>query len=378
MRKIGLFILTALAAVAFTGCETAPTPPANAAVATPARPAAPTKEALLELDKKANEAWIKGDKAHFEGMLSDKFVSYDYGERMDRAGVLAMIGTSKCDIKTWSLEDPQMSTIDADTYVISYKANFDGSCTGPDGKSMKVPSPIRAASIWVRSGDTWKGAYHGETPIIDPKAPPAAPAKAEAKRPEPKKPAADADSAAADTAAADLAQDDAETAKEKAASSQDEKKAASTAKKEEPKKAGGTGSMPGGAKVTPSANTDALAALHASGWEAFKNKDAKWFDANLTNTIAFVDPTGWHSGKAEVIKLWTETMKCTGITKTSFTGAVATALSPTVEILTGIGTADGTCDGQKNGPLYNTAVYVKEGAAWKLAFLFEAPPMKKM
>ena len=42
--------------------------------------------------------------------------------------------------------------------------------------------------------------------------------------------------------------------------------------------------------------------------------------------------------------------------------------------LTGKGEADGSCDGQKNGPLYTTAFYVKEGDAWKLAFMFEALP----
>ena len=36
----------------------------NANAAKPAA-AAPTKEALLDLDKKANEAWMKGDTAHF-------------------------------------------------------------------------------------------------------------------------------------------------------------------------------------------------------------------------------------------------------------------------------------------------------------------------
>jgi len=36
--------------------------------------------------------------------------------------------------------------------------------------------------------------------------------------------------------------------------------------------------------------------------------------------------------------------------------------------------ADGKCDGQSNGDLWNTAVYVKEGGAWKLAFMIESLP----
>ena len=294
--------------------------------------AAPTRETLLDMDKKANEAWIKGDKAYFEGFLSDKFVSFERGQRMTRAELLQMIGSFKCDVKTWSLDDPQMEKIDADTYIVSYKGTFDGTCTGPDGKAEKLPSPMRAASVYVRSGDTWKGAFHSETLIIDPKAPPPPPAKTEPKKEEPKK---------------------------------DDKTASST-----------NASSAAPAKPTPSANTEALVKLHQAGWEAFKAKDAKKFDEMLTANFSMVDPLGgWMTGKANIVKQWTETMKCEGITKVSVTDGFSTALSPTVELLTLKGTADGTCDGQKNGPLYQSALYVKEGNAWKLAFMFESPAM---
>ena len=348
MKRITLLIFTMIAAALFAACGApAENKPANAnanANANTAKPAAaaPTKEALFEMDKKANEAWIKGDKAYFEGFLSDKFVSFERGERMSRAELLGLIGSFKCDVKTWSLEDPQMVKVDADTYVISYKGNFDGSCTGEDGKAEKLPTPVRAASVYTRSGEKWMGAFHAETLIIDPAAPPPPPAKADAKKEEPKK----------DTAKKD----------DKAAANSNANSNSATA------------AAP--AKPTPSANTDALVKLHTAGWEAFKAKDAKWFDANLTADASNVDPIGnWISGKANVIKQWTETMKCEGITKVSVTDGFATALSPTVELLTLKGTADGKCDGQANGPLYQSAIYVKEGDAWKLAFMFESPAM---
>jgi ketosteroid isomerase-like protein len=330
LLSIAVFIAACGAPATNTPANTGSTN-TNANTAKPTA-AAPTKEALLDMDKKANEAWIKGDKAYFDGFLSDKFVSFERGQRMTRAELLKMIGSFKCDVKTWSLDDPQMSMIDADTYVMSYKGTFDGTCTGEDGKAEKIPSPMRAASIYVRSGDTWKGAFHSETLIIDPKAPPPPPAKTEAKKEEPKK---------------------------------DDKTASNT-----------NASNAAPAKPTPSANTDALVKLHTAGWEAFKAKDAKKFDEMLSANFSFVDPIGgYHSGKAETIKQWTETMKCEGVTKVSVTDGFATALSPTVELLTLKGTADGTCDGQKNGPLYQSAVYVKEGNAWKLAFMFESPTM---
>jgi len=339
MKRISLFILTLAAAALFAACGApAENKPANTNTnANTAKPvaAAPTKEALLDMDKKASEAWTKGDKTYFEGFLSDKFVSYYNGERGDRAGELKMIADTKCDVKSWSLDDPQMTKIDADTYVLAYKGTWDGSCTF-EGKTEKLPSPMRAASVYIRNGDKWQGAFHSETMIIDPKAPPPPPAKAEAKKEDPKKDEAKKDDKAAGNS----------------------NTAAATAP----------------AKPAPSANTEALVKTHTAGWEAFKAKDAKWFEANLTADASNVDPAGnWISGKANVIKQWTETMKCEGITKVSVADGFSTAFSPTVELLTLKGTADGKCDGRPNGPLYQSAVYVKEGYAWKLAFMFESP-----
>lgn len=342
MNKITTFVLTAAASVFLAACgaPAANTPATTNNNTNTAKPtaSAPTAETLFAMDKQANEAWIKGDKAYFEGSLSDKFVSFEQGGRMSKPEILAMIGSFKCDVKTWNLDDPQMAMIDADTYVMSYKGTFDGSCTGPDGKAEKLPSPVRAATIYVRDGDKWKGAFHSETMIIDPKAPPAAPSKPEAKKEEPKK---------------------------------DEKAAAPSAAT--PATAPAT-SAP--AKPTPGPNTDALVKAHTAGWEAFKAKDAKGFDANLTANASIVDPLGnWFTGKANLIKHWTETMKCEGVTKVSVTEGFATAISPTVEILTSKGTADGKCNGQPLGSIYQSAVYVKEGETWKLAFMFESPAM---
>lgn len=348
MRRLTTVLFLSVLGLIGSSCGTPATnTPANSAnsntnAAKPAA-AAPTKDALLEMDKKANEAFIKGDSAHFEGMLSDKFVSYMNGHRGGKADEIKMIASSKCDVKSWSLDDSQMAKINDDTYVVTYKGTWDGICTW-EGKTEKIPSPMRAASVWVRDGDKWKGVYHNETLIIDPKSPPPPPAKKDeaktdgAKKEEPKRD----DKAAANTNTA----------------------------------AANSNTAPAPAKPSPSANTDALVKLHTAGWEAFKAKDAKWFDANIASGFALVDPMGGYvATKADAIKTWTETMKCEGITKVAVTDGFASAISPMVEILTLKGNADGTCNGQKNGDLYQTAVYVKEGDAWKLAFMFEAPAM---
>ena len=335
MKTIVKIILLGTTAILFASCGApAGNAPANNANANTAKPtaaaAAPTADALLALDKQANEAFFKGDGKSFEGILSDKFVMYDRGERTDKAAALKMIGGMKCEIKDgWKLEDPQMAKINDDTYVLSYKGTFDGTCT-MGGKTEKQRSPIRGATVWVRNGDKWQAAFHGETMIIDPKNPPAPPAPVK-----------------------------------KDVAKKDDKAAANSNTAAAPAK-----------PATGDANTDALMKIHQSGWEAFKAKDAKKFGEITTTDISTVDPMGrWASSQAAVIKLWTETTKCEGITSVKVTDGFASALSPTVEILTTKGTADGTCDGQKNGSLWGTAIDVKEGDAWTLAFLFESPAM---
>ena len=338
MKKITIFIMTAVAAAMFIACGApADNKPANTANANAAKPmaSAPTADVLLDLDKKATEAYVKGDSAYFEGMLSDKSVMSMGKDRMGKAAIVSMIKTVKCEGAEVKLSEPQMLKIDNDTYAITYKNESTGKCNDNGGKMTEM-KPTRASTIWVRNGEKWQAAWHGENPITT-------------------APAADK-----------------KDAKAPAAPMKDEK--AAEPKKDDKPAANSAPAAP--AMMTPSANTDALAKMHAAGWEAFKNKDAKWFDGNIASTFGFVDPMGgYHGVKADVIKHWTETMKCEGVTKTSFTEGFATSVSPTVEILMGKGNADGTCDGHKNTDLWQTAVYVKEGDAWKLAFMFESFPM---
>jgi len=267
---------------------------------------APTIDALLALEKQANEAYIKGDSKFFDGLLSEKFVMREGGKRMDKAAVVNTVAGNKCDVRTWNLDEPWIAKIDADTYVSSYRSTWDGTCNGADGKPAKIPSPTRAATIWVRSGDKWLAAFHAENPIIDPK-----------------------DSAKATVAPPQLA------------------------KKTELK------------PTDPS--TDALVAVEKSVWEAWKAHDSQKLEDLTTSDLSFIDIFGnSYANKADTIKAWAGAIcevKSVGVTD-----GVATALSPTVKLLMHTGTADGTCYGEKVPPVHGNSVYVRDGDTWKLAF----------
>jgi ketosteroid isomerase-like protein len=357
MKNLIYLALIAIAAISFTGCGPAPANNANTGNTNTntASTAAPTAEALLELDKKANEAYFKGDSKFFETFLSDKFVHFADGMRAGKTEAVAEIAKVKCDVKRdWALTEPQMAKVDNDTYVLSYKGTFDGTCKSDKGEDEKIPSPVRAGTVFVRSGDTWQAANHNENLIVDPAAPPAPPANTASN--------SSNSNSANSSSNSNAAKSNSNTASSNSAASNSSSTANSNSN---------SNSNTAAAKPTPSANSDALVKIHTSGWEAWKAKDAKKLTDISTVNLAIINPIGaWISGQAAVVKAWTE-MKCEGVTTVKVADGFASALSPTVEILTLKGTADGTCNGQKNDDIFQTAVYVKEGDAWKIGYMFE-------
>src|SRR5258707_4607382 len=75
MKETLRFILLVAASTFFAACGAPPASTgANNANTSTTKPVAPTADALMALDKQANEAYVHGDSQIFEGMLSDKFV----------------------------------------------------------------------------------------------------------------------------------------------------------------------------------------------------------------------------------------------------------------------------------------------------------------
>ena len=307
----------ALALVAFISL------PAVSGCAAEAMPNAPrpTVESLLALEMQANAAYFKGDTSFFEATLSDKFVMLGPGgQRMDKAAAIGMIRNIRCDIREgWHLDEPTVSTIDADTYVLTYKGTFSGSCI-ENGKSESVPSPVRAATVWIRSGERWLAAFHGENRIVDPKAP---------------------------EKHADTSQ----------ASPNQAKKGVPSEPELSPR------------AVTEDPATAAVVAVERIVWEAWKVHDRQTIEDRTAEELSFVDIFGnVRSTRADTLKLWTDS-PC-DIKSVSVNDGTGTPISGNVTILTFKGRAEGTCYGEElpATDIYGTSVYVKKGDAWKLAF----------
>src|ERR1700674_122311 len=118
--------------------------------------------------------------------------------------------------------------------------------------------------------------------------------------------------------------------------------------------------------------TDAILAVETDVWEAWREHNgAKIADLTAKN-ISFINIFGTYlASKADALKNWSGA-GC-DVKSVSLTDAAATMLSPTVGILTFNATADGTCFGQKVGPVWGSSIYVKHGDAWKWTFGINVP-----
>jgi ketosteroid isomerase-like protein len=118
-------------------------------------------------------------------------------------------------------------------------------------------------------------------------------------------------------------------------------------------------------------------AMEKKGWEGWKAKDAAAFGDVSDKDFAFIDPAGKATfGKANAIKEWTTDNIC-NVTSVNLSDGNSSMITKDAAILTYKGTADGTCGDMKLTPLWGTTVFVKEGDAWKIAYIFETP-MRKM
>jgi hypothetical protein len=233
------------AALLVTACAgNVPANHANAAnTAAEATPAAPTKDALVTLEKSAYEAWKSKDAKFWDTFLSDKFVGWGSSGRLDKASATKQYAGSDCEIKSYALSDAQIQPLGNDAALITHKTIVDGTCNG-----QELPPSSWVASAYVRDGDRWKAAFHAEAPIVDPKAAPAN--RVDAK---------------------EIPQTDQ------------------------------------GKSGDPDAGTDALLALERNVWEAWRTHDTKQMADQTASHISFINIFGtYFANKTGALKDWSK------------------------------------------------------------------------
>jgi hypothetical protein len=320
--------LTAVGALLLASCA----PPAvnnanagnsNANANTAKTGAAPTVDALKALETKAFDAWKNKDGKFFEGFLADNFTMLGQnGQMLDKAATVKEISGHKCEVKSFAFSDAKMIMAGADAAVIIMKVTADGTCPHDKGVQQKI-LPMVSASVYVRSGSEWKGAFHKEVDIVDPRT-----MNFDDKTRQPSAPPAKEEKDAIANKAVDV-------------------------------------------KPATDANTEALLAIEKRLWEAWKSRDAKPLEELIARDFLFVDIFGNVIGsKADAIEMWTTANKCE-VRSFSLSDVSSVSIAKDASILQFKGTADGTCSGVAlNFTISGSGVYVKEGDVWKYAFGF--------
>ena len=105
-------------------------------------------------------------------------------------------------------------------------------------------------------------------------------------------------------------------------------------------------------------------------WEAWKNKDAKPFKANLAADSVMIGETGV-AGKADIVKE-IASMPCE-VKSFELSDFKTTFLNSGTVLLTYKGVADGTCAGTALPAVWASSVYVNRGGRWLAASHQETP-----
>ena len=114
-----------------------------------------------------------------------------------------------------------------------------------------------------------------------------------------------------------------------------------------------------------------IVALENSAFEAWKNKDRKFFEDHMSEAGQYLDLNGV-GGKAQYVKAIIDN-DCT-VSRYSLDNSKVTMLSKDVALLTYRYAHDVVCGGHPEAsPLWASTVYVKRGDKWLIAFHQEIP-----
>lgn len=114
-----------------------------------------------------------------------------------------------------------------------------------------------------------------------------------------------------------------------------------------------------------------IVALEKRAYEAWKNKDKRFFEEHMSDDGQFLDPDGG-GGKAQYVRAIIDN-NCT-VNGYALDKTKVTMLNQDAALLTYRYTYDIVCGGKPEaGPLWASTIYVRRGGKWLIAFHQELP-----
>jgi hypothetical protein len=115
--------------------------------------AAPNKDAMMEKEKAAWQAFKDKKSDEFNKLLSPNFVAvYSDGIQTKQKEIDSM---QKWDMKSFALSDFNLVMTDADTALVTYHVKVEGTADGKDASGT-----YNAGSIWQMKKGEWHPIFH--------------------------------------------------------------------------------------------------------------------------------------------------------------------------------------------------------------------------
>ncbi|MEP7083494.1 MAG: nuclear transport factor 2 family protein [Betaproteobacteria bacterium] len=122
--------------------------------------------------------------------------------------------------------------------------------------------------------------------------------------------------------------------------------------------------------IADSAVDEQIIALEKAGWNAWKNKDKRWFERNTMKEAMWVSADGI-TDKAQYLKELPTGCEIKSVSLANFKFGMKT---PDSVIMTYTANQDGTCGGKAvPATVRASVVYVKRGGKWREALYMETP-----
>ncbi len=116
-----------------------------------------------------------------------------------------------------------------------------------------------------------------------------------------------------------------------------------------------------------------IVALEKAGWEAWKNKNAAWFQTNLAEDAVQVNGGGVLS-KSQIVKISGTDCEIKSFSLDNFKFLM---LDKNSALITFTGMQDGVCSGKAiPAKVHSTSVYVKRDGKWLNALYTETPAVQ--
>jgi len=108
----------------------------------------PQDQIFVDMEKVLWEAWKTKNRKPYEELLSDKFFEVDVTGSYDKATEISYM--DKCDLKDYSIIDPQVRHLNDETVLLTYKGTIHDICEG-----QPVPEDQTINILFVRERGKW-------------------------------------------------------------------------------------------------------------------------------------------------------------------------------------------------------------------------------